>query len=183
MVRVTALDIQVSLHNPTAMLEDSMLSVKTLFCTNDHSQFEELLTTRELLLELGVGMGTMLPPAREPNDEPRQKPSPIPVLFLLCFVDATVLGQRRVKLMQNRAQVLTAGAHPIVTLLEVQQHPHLWRVPYKGHKVRGHGKAECLNTFRSCTLSQGINPILTGGGGQFDPPCTKSVTASRHASS
>ena len=101
MVRVTALDIQVSLHNPTAMLEDSMMSVKTLFCTNDHSQFEELLTTRELLLELGVGMGTMLPSAREPNDEPRQKPSPIPVLFLLCCVDAAVLGQRRVKLMQN----------------------------------------------------------------------------------
>ena len=31
MVRVTALDIQVSLRNPTAMLEDSMTSVKTLY--------------------------------------------------------------------------------------------------------------------------------------------------------
>ena len=30
-VRVTALDIQVSLCNPTAMLEDSMTSVKTLY--------------------------------------------------------------------------------------------------------------------------------------------------------
>ena len=30
-VRVTALDIQVSLHNPMAMLEDSMTSVKTLY--------------------------------------------------------------------------------------------------------------------------------------------------------
>ena len=32
MVRVTALDIQVSLRNPTATLEDSMSSVKTLYC-------------------------------------------------------------------------------------------------------------------------------------------------------
>ena len=31
MVHVTALDIQVSLRNPTAMLEDSMMSVITLF--------------------------------------------------------------------------------------------------------------------------------------------------------
>ena len=31
MVLVTALDIQVSLHNPTAMLEDSMTSLKTLY--------------------------------------------------------------------------------------------------------------------------------------------------------
>ena len=31
MVRVTALDIQVSLHNPTAILEDSMTSLKTLY--------------------------------------------------------------------------------------------------------------------------------------------------------
>ena len=31
MVRLTALDIQVSLRNPTAMLEDSMTSVKTLY--------------------------------------------------------------------------------------------------------------------------------------------------------
>ena len=30
-VRVTALDIQISLRNPTAMLEDSMTSVKTLY--------------------------------------------------------------------------------------------------------------------------------------------------------
>ena len=43
-VRVTAPDIQVSLRNPTAMLEDSMMSVKTLYyalirnsmCTNIH---------------------------------------------------------------------------------------------------------------------------------------------------
>ena len=32
MLRVTALDIQVSLRNPTAMLVDSMTSVKTLYC-------------------------------------------------------------------------------------------------------------------------------------------------------
>ena len=32
MVPVTALDIQVSLRNPTAMLQDSMTSVKTLYC-------------------------------------------------------------------------------------------------------------------------------------------------------
>ena len=31
MVHMTALDIQVSLHNPTAKLEDSMTSVKTLY--------------------------------------------------------------------------------------------------------------------------------------------------------
>ena len=31
MVRVTALDIQVSLRNPTAMLEDSMMSAKTVY--------------------------------------------------------------------------------------------------------------------------------------------------------
>ena len=31
MVRVTALDIQVSLRNPTAMLEDSMTFVKMLY--------------------------------------------------------------------------------------------------------------------------------------------------------
>ena len=31
MVCVTALDIQVSLHNPTAMLEDSMTSVRMLY--------------------------------------------------------------------------------------------------------------------------------------------------------
>ena len=31
MVRVTALDIQVSLRNPTTMLEDSMMSVKMLY--------------------------------------------------------------------------------------------------------------------------------------------------------
>ena len=31
MLRITALDIQVSLHNPTAMLEDSMTSVKMLY--------------------------------------------------------------------------------------------------------------------------------------------------------
>ena len=33
MVHVTALDIQVSLRNPTAVLEDSMTSVKTLYCS------------------------------------------------------------------------------------------------------------------------------------------------------
>ena len=32
MVGVSALDIQVSLRNPTDMLEDSMTSVKTLYC-------------------------------------------------------------------------------------------------------------------------------------------------------
>ena len=32
MVHVTALDIQVSLRNLMAMLEDSMTSVKTLYC-------------------------------------------------------------------------------------------------------------------------------------------------------
>ena len=31
MVHMTAVDIQVSLRNPTAMLEDSMMSVKTLY--------------------------------------------------------------------------------------------------------------------------------------------------------
>ena len=31
LVRVTALDIQVSLRNPTAMLEDGMTSVETLY--------------------------------------------------------------------------------------------------------------------------------------------------------
>ena len=31
-VHVTALDIQVSLRNPTAMLEDSRTSVKMLYC-------------------------------------------------------------------------------------------------------------------------------------------------------
>ena len=31
MVRVTALDIQVNLRNPTAMLKDSMMSVNTLY--------------------------------------------------------------------------------------------------------------------------------------------------------
>ena len=34
MVRMTALDIQVSLRNDTAMLEDSMMSVKTLYSDN-----------------------------------------------------------------------------------------------------------------------------------------------------
>ena len=34
MVRVTALDIQVSLRNPMAMLEDSTTSVKTLCIVN-----------------------------------------------------------------------------------------------------------------------------------------------------
>ena len=36
MMRVTALDIQVSLHNPTAMLEDSMTSVKMLYNKINH---------------------------------------------------------------------------------------------------------------------------------------------------
>ena len=36
MVRATALDIQVSLRNPTAMLEDSMTSVNTLY-TKPHT--------------------------------------------------------------------------------------------------------------------------------------------------
>ena len=35
MVRVTALDIQVSLRNPTAMLEGSMTSVNTLYTKNN----------------------------------------------------------------------------------------------------------------------------------------------------
>ena len=34
-VRVTALDIQVSLRNPMAILEDSMTSVKTLYSCSD----------------------------------------------------------------------------------------------------------------------------------------------------
>ena len=38
-VRMTALDIQVSLRNPTAILEDSMTSVKMLYHSNNWFKF------------------------------------------------------------------------------------------------------------------------------------------------
>ena len=48
MVRVTALDIQVSLRNPMAMLEDSMTSVKTLYA---------FLSQFDLMRLISVGWG------------------------------------------------------------------------------------------------------------------------------
>ena len=51
-VRVTALDIQVSLRNPTALLEDSMTSVKTLFAVCCLKYF--LQTTNEESLKKDI---------------------------------------------------------------------------------------------------------------------------------
>ena len=45
MVHVTALDIPLSLHNQTAMLEDSMTSVKTLYFNFLHTSSGAQLST------------------------------------------------------------------------------------------------------------------------------------------
>ena len=53
MVRVTALDIQVSLRNPTAILEDSVMSVKTLYGkTPDHHVTMKDISTGESALAI-----------------------------------------------------------------------------------------------------------------------------------
>ena len=53
MVHVTTLDIQVRLRNPTAMLEDSMTSVKTLYLYN--SYLSTCHTVEEVLLWSDAG--------------------------------------------------------------------------------------------------------------------------------
>ena len=53
MVHMTALDIQVSLHNPMAVLEDSMTSVNTLY-TVEFCYNKDLWTMKLTLLYLGV---------------------------------------------------------------------------------------------------------------------------------
>ena len=55
MVRVTALDIQVSLRNPTAMLEDSMTSVKTLYKRSDMGNKKLEHYFREWHQRIGIG--------------------------------------------------------------------------------------------------------------------------------